>query len=1021
MKILLPLIITCGLVARAHAADENRFYKVPLEEHGGKLLANYAANAPWFQAPQGEQVFGGVPFDPLTKVQVHGNVDFRDGRVYPTRVTGIPVGKRAARLHVIQGSSGSEQDGRPLAAMKVHYAGGKSHTFFFTVGENTRDWWKRRGESNSSLSDPNTKVIWTGSSDDSAKIGATHRLFKTSFDLPVMDQPVESIDLFSLFSQASFEVLALTVEAPGPDVKRGTPLPSADDSLYRDQVTIEAINQAGERLPGAVVRGNVLDSNGNAIFAWRSSETLSDPGVVPADFPAKAASLRLIVSATDYAPGNLELKPDAERHFPKQMQVQLEPGVRISGLVTSSDGSPVNKAKVEIMGRRKDANGKVTTFIYEDKNTDARGRWRMQAAPQRLENVVFKVTHKDYRAGSFDVSPGSASSGKNNVAGDALLSGQAAFQLSPGIMLTGVVEDEKGKRIENAQVTFISEQGSRTRASQPSDFEGRFTLGVKQGGPGHLVVEQTNCMPSAQQMTLTETSEPVKITLARGEPFSGRLLARPLTGPTNLAPLVGANVSLNSRENSFVRWSGITDGAGRFTWNHSPTGTLFVMPQQKGYIYHAFTAEHGKQTNDFILSAALSVSGHVVDAQTRRPIPSFTVIPGDSWNEDQINWRPERKIKGADGEFTLEDSNGGSSARLLAKVEAPGYWPQVLRPEGSGQQNVLIELKPGNPIKGLVKLPNGQPAAGAEIAVIGEGYVTLSRGQFKKQSYDIRQKLIVTSDTAGRFELPPTVSQRVLVVHEEGCAETTISNLLKEAEVNLRSFGIIEGTLMVGSKPGPNLEVKLNDNRNGGMGFDYDYADFDMKTDSEGKFRFTHVPPGQRWLIRLIPIDDSSRAWSHQTPISIEPGKVTKVTMGGTGRAVIGKVVPDDPTRNVNWSSGSRSLGTLQPKPPPFTTQEAYRAWSNSPEVKAASANYRYYGISFQSDGSFRADDIPAGKYELRLYFNEPRSRSSGSMGAQIGSITREFEIPAMAGGRSDEPLDLGTLTLVTRKTMAGR
>ena len=203
------------------------------------------------------------------------------------------------------------------------------------------------------------------------------------------------------------------------------------------------------------------------------------------------------------------------------------------------------------------------------------------------------------------------------------------------------------------------------------------------------------------------------------------------------------------------------------------------------------------------------------------------------------------------------------------------------------------------------------------------------------------------------------------------------------------------------------------------MGFDYDYGDFDIKTDSEGKFKFTHVPAGQRWLVRLVPIDESSRAWSHQTLVSVESGKTTKVTVGGTGRAVVGKVVPDDPTRIITWRSGNRSLGTLQPKAPPYKTQEEYRLWSESAEVKAARENYRYYAITFANDGSFRADDIPPGKYEMRLSFNEPRSSSSPNMGPQIGSITREFEIPPIPGGRTDDPLDLGTLPLQTRRTMA--
>ncbi|HUR46060.1 MAG TPA: carboxypeptidase regulatory-like domain-containing protein, partial [Candidatus Saccharimonadales bacterium] len=830
MKILLMLGWAFAFAGGTQAAEDGRFHPIPLDEAGGKPLANYAANAPWFQAPQGNQTFLGVPFEPLMKVQVHGNVDFREGRVYPTRVMSITVGKSGGRLHVIHGSTGNEQDGRPVALMKVRYAGGRSYNYLFTYGVNTRDWWKHPNESKSTLSDTNSAVIWTGTSADSRKSGSTHRLFKTTVQLPPSEQTIEAVDLLSLFSNSSFEILALTLEAGKSEAAA---LPSADDSKFRDEVTLEVINQAGERLPGAVVRGSVADGMGNSGISWRSNEAISEPGLVPVDYPAGSSALRLVVSATDYAPGNLELKPDASGHFPRQMQVQLEQGARISGLVLSADGSPVNKAKVEILGQTKGPTGRSTSFIYEEKTTDARGRWRMQAAPPRLENLSFKVTHKDFRAATFEVTPGSSSNGKNSIAGDALLAGKAEFKLSPGILITGIVTDPDGKKIEGAKVSFLAEKGTRTRAPLETDSEGRFTLAIKQGGAGHLVVDHPDYTPAAPALTVAENMEPLKLSMARGVMFTGKVLGRPLNA-TNQLPLVSANVTISSRENSLVRWSGTTDSAGRFSWQNAPTGALYVMPQQKGFISQMFYAEPGKGSNEFVMSVALSLRGTVVDAKTRKPIPAFTVTPGDNYNEEQYNWRQERKILGTNGNFILEDTTGGYRMQLLAKIEAPGYWPYLLRLETNGTQNMLFELSAGSPVKGIVKLPDGQPAASAEVTVIGDTYVTLGRGHIKNRNYGMKDLAPVRTDAQGQFELPPGFAQRVFIVNDAGCAETTLSNLMQQPVVTLQRFGTIEGILMVGNKPGANLEIKLNDRRNGGFGFDYDYADFDMHTDAEG-------------------------------------------------------------------------------------------------------------------------------------------------------------------------------------------
>jgi hypothetical protein len=58
--------------------------------------------------------------------------------------------------------------------------------------------------------------------------------------------------------------------------------------------------------------------------------------------------------------------------------------------------------------------------------------------------------------------------------------------------------------------------------------------------------------------------------------------------------------------------------------------------------------------------------------------------------------------------------------------------------------------------------------------------------------------------------------------------------------------------------------------------------------------------------------------------------------------------------------------------------------------------------ITFTSDGSFRIEDVPSGVYWLRLRVP----------GLPYGTFIREVIVPEMPGGRSDQPLDLGTITI---------
>ena len=60
--------------------------------------------------------------------------------------------------------------------------------------------------------------------------------------------------------------------------------------------------------------------------------------------------------------------------------------------------------------------------------------------------------------------------------------------------------------------------------------------------------------------------------------------------------------------------------------------------------------------------------------------------------------------------------------------------------------------------------------------------------------------------------------------------------------------------------------------------------------------------------------------------------------------------------------------------------------------------------------GRFEIPDVPAGDYRLRLPINLPPNPQGVGAGDEIGRAELVFNIPDMPGGRSDEPLDLGTI-----------
>ena len=145
----------------------------------------------------------------------------------------------------------------------------------------------------------------------------------------------------------------------------------------------------------------------------------------------------------------------------------------------------------------------------------------------------------------------------------------------------------------------------------------------------------------------------------------------------------------------------------------------------------------------------------------------------------------------------------------------------------------------------------------------------------------------------------------------------------------------------------------------------------------------------------------------------VEPGRVASASIGGTGRPILGRLAPDDPTKKIAWTNSTHSIFAVRPPLPRGATPE---------ERRAAQEETHSYPIRFASDGTFRIDDVEAGTYLMNLYFYGQRN-SAGVLiaGSDSGSLNYEFEVAPMPGGRSDEALDLGSLELKTPRAVSSR
>ncbi len=73
--------------------------------------------------------------------------------------------------------------------------------------------------------------------------------------------------------------------------------------------------------------------------------------------------------------------------------------------------------------------------------------------------------------------------------------------------------------------------------------------------------------------------------------------------------------------------------------------------------------------------------------------------------------------------------------------------------------------------------------------------------------------------------------------------------------------------------------------------------------------------------------------------------------------------------------------------------------------------NRRQYAFRINNDGTFRIEDVIAGKYTLTVYL-EKEPGDPGPPEEDLGGYHGTIEVPPIPGPRSDEPLDLGDLVL---------
>jgi len=587
----------------------------------------------------------------------------------------------------------------------------------------------------------------------------------------------------------------------------------------------------------------------------------------------------------------------------------------------------------------------------------------------------------------------------------------------------GTVVDANGRPILGASVAQGSDRHGSHYPETATDGNGAFRFSYGRPGEMVLTAQKTGYAPELKVLQVGEGLEPIEFVLGPGNAIRGKVVDADGNALAEI-PITADGW----RGHRSINWYSKTDAEGRFEWSSAPADEVLFDLYPRGYMsVRRFPMTPSDEEYVITMYGLLTVTGRVMDAETKEPIEEFQAMPGIKWSEEQAaRWNRRDAKTFANGRYgiTFDYPRYGH----LVRVEADGYLPGISRvfKDDEGEQVFDFELEKGTGPSGTVLSPDGEPLSDATLALATPGQpVRISNGSISSRRDDF---ITAQSDANGRFSFPPqTDAFAIVALHDQGYAEISDEELQAEPDITLRHWASVKGKLFIGAGEGADEFVALLFEE----AFYPNDAEpriawsFESQTDNKGNFVFEHVPGGQARVCRYVKIRRSS-TYSHPVPVELKPGETFEVAIGGTGRPVIGRVVtPPDSGVEVNWSKSSSFNWLNLDVPPPETPEEVkempleerrawHQAWMQTDEYKAYRRARRGYALTLEPDGSFRVEDIPAGKYNLRIYAQEP-SADGFPRGEMIGSLKHTFEVPEMPGGRSDEPLDLGTLELELR------
>ena len=845
---------------------------------------------------------------------------------------------------------------------------------------------------------------------------------------------------------AALPLLAPAVPAARPEDRKLAIGPDAPDVKPGTFEVVVVADDTNKPLPRAEFDVNI-DLKGRRARA-------DDSGRLVIDLAGRR--IHDSVSFDVWADGYVQQRRRFERSDPKyprdtgRVEVRLLPANEtLGGTVRDESGRPIPGVTVAVWGYLGEKKHKDELAYRVVASTDDQGRWRAGNF-RKMTFAYLYLDHPDFLSdGSIPTRTFGSPEGRTPHPKElAPLRDFSDVQvMKRGVAIRGRVADRRGRPIPGASVAWLKESermgfGNDLPATL-ADAEGRFTIPHVPPGDLVLVARARGHAPEIVPIAAKADAKETEIVLPPAKTLSGVVV----DGQDR--PIEGVFVNVDTWRG--FRGLGVflaTDKDGRFSWDDAPEDPVLVNVSKRGRLGTSMRPVRAGDPIRFTLKRSVRVEGTVRDAESDAKIDQCEIEVGTiDPKTGEVRWVDANQMSYGSLGLPVWASGGDLHAELAVeppvsyrfRLKHPGHEPFTTREIKPDEGEATIDVKlarikaEGMELSGEVVDPVGKPVAGAQVAIVKhfpEGWIDLVGGKFGRlrsgRGGQDSAEARVTTDSRGRFTLPgaavATAGPKawVVVAHDRFYGYADREQAGKTPRILAKPWGRIEGVARVGTKPLARREVRCFRQESTGPQLSGDVA---TTTDDQGRFAFDRVPPGTS---RVGPVvNDENGHYNHlsdDAAVDVVAGETARVQVGGMGRPIVAKiVVPEGFDPKADYAKHSEfEVATDKPVwPIPKellkARDESMSRWIKrfdaSPEGRAYHRAYVTRSRNrIGADGTIRLDDLAPGDYVLKLTMSADPLRGRGRSPDRVVHATRQFTIPAIPGGRSDEPMDLGTI-----------